>query len=171
FFVRESLGVSAAEAHTTTGILFLAFTSAGVFGAAFAGRAADRTDKRIVVSVAGAAIAVAVGAFAFAPTFPVALICAIGSGIAWGAFFTADWAIAYAVMPRAALASAMGVWNLASAIPQIAANAITGPVVVFFDGRSMGLGPRVALILVIVEFVLGTAWLWRLRLNAPRGVR
>jgi len=166
FFVRESLGVGVAEARTTTGILFLAFTIAGVFGAAIAGRPADRMDKRVVVSVACAAIAIAVGAFAFAPTFTVALICAIGSGAAWGAFFTADWAIAYAVLPRAAMASAMGVWNLAVAIPQIAAPAITAPVVTYFDARSAGLGPRVALMLVIVEFVLGTAWLWRLRLGA-----
>jgi MFS family permease len=167
FFVRESLRVSAADARTLTGILFLAFTISGVAGAAFAGRPADRVDKRVVVSLACTAIAIAVGAFAFAPTFNVALICAIGSGTAWGAFFTADWAIAYAVLPRAALASAMGVWNLASALPQIAAPAITGPVVTFFDARSAGLGPRVALILVIVEFVLGTAWLWRLRLARP----
>ena len=115
FFVRESLHV--ADARTTTGILFLAFTIAGVIGAAVAGRPADRLDKRVVVSVACAAIAIAVGAFAAAPTFAVALACAIGSGAAWGAFFTADWAIAYAVLPRAALASAMGVWNLAVAIP------------------------------------------------------
>ncbi len=170
FFVRESLRVGAAEAHTTTGILFLAFTVAGVGGAAIAGRPADRMDKRVVVSVACAAIAIAVGAFAFAPTFSVALVCAIGSGTAWGAFLTADWAIAYAVLPRAALASAMGVWNLAAALPQIAAPLITEPVVTFFDARSMGLGPRIALILVIVEFVLGTAWLWRLRLDTAADV-
>jgi MFS family permease len=166
FFVRESLHV--ADARTTTGILFLAFTIAGVFGAALAGRPTDRLDKRIVVSVACAAIAVAVGAFAAAPTFTVALVCAIGSGAAWGAFFTADWAIAYAVLPRAALASAMGVWNLAAAIPQVVAPAITAPVVTYFDARSAGLGPRVALVCVIVEFILGTAWLWRLRLTGPR---
>ena len=165
FFVRESLGV--ADPRTTTGILFLAFTIAGVIGAAFTGKPADRIDKRIVVTVACAAIAVAVGAFAAAPTFGVALVCAIGSGAAWGAFFTADWAIAYAVLPRAALASAMGVWNLAAAIPQVIAPAITAPVVTAFDARSAGLGPRVALILVIVEFAIGTAWLWRLRLGAP----
>ena len=163
FFVRESLGV--ADARTTTGILFLAFTIAGVVGAAVAGRPADRLDKRVVVSVACGAIAIAVGAFAAAPTFNVALVCAIGSGAAWGAFFTADWAIAYAVLPRAALASAMGVWNLAAAIPQIIAPAITAPLVTFYDARSAGLGPRIALICVIVEFVVGTAWLWRLRLR------
>jgi MFS family permease len=167
FFVQQSLHV--ADARTTTGILFLAFTIAGVAGAAAAGRPADRLDKRVVVSAACAAIALAVGAFAAAPTFAVALVCAIGSGAAWGAFFTADWAIAYAVLPRAALASAMGVWNLAIAIPQIAAPAITAPVVDVFNARSAGLGPRVALVLVIVEFVLGTAWLWRLRLAPPAG--
>ena len=163
FFVRESLHV--ADARTTTGILFLAFTVAGVLGAAVAGRPADRLDKRVVVSIACAAIAVAVGAFAAAPTFAVALVCAIASGAAWGASFTADWAIAYAVLPRSALAAAMGVWNLAAAIPQVVAPAITAPLVDAFDARSAGLGPRVALICVIVEFVLGTAWLWRLRLR------
>jgi len=168
FFVRESLHVGLADARTTTGILFLAFTLAGVFGAVAAGRPADRFDKRVVISVACAAIAVAVGAFAAAPTFSIALVCAIGSGFAWGAFFTADWAIAYAVFPRAALASAMGLWNLAVAIPQVVAPAITAPLVDRFDAVSAGLGPRVALVCVIVEFALGTAWLWRLRPSTPR---
>ncbi len=168
FFVRESLGV--ADARTATGVLILVFTVAGVAGAAVAGRAADRADKRVVVSVACGAIAVAVGAFAAAPTFTVALVCALASGAAWGAFFTADWAIAYAVLPRSALAAAMGVWNLAAAIPQVVAPAITGPLVQYCDARSAGLGPRAALACVIVEFALGTAWLWRLRTArlAPR---
>ena len=165
FFVRESLGV--ANARTPTGVLILLFTVSGVAGAAIAGRAADRVDKRVVVSVACAAIAVAVGAFAAAPTFGIALACAVASGIAWGAFFTADWAIAFAVLPRSALAAAMGVWNVAAAIPQVVAPAITGPLIQRVDASRFGLGPRVALVLVIVEFALGTAWLWRLRLAPP----
>lgn len=162
FFVRESLGV--ADARTTTGILILAFTLAGIFGAAVAGRPADRLDKRLVVSAACVAIAVSVGAFAAAPTVAVSLVCALASGFAWGAFFTADWSIAYAVLPRDAMAKAMGVWNLALAIPAVAAPAVTGPLVAALDARHAGLGPRVALICVIVEFAVGTAWLWRLRL-------
>ncbi len=168
FFVRESLGVTGPQTTTTTGILILAFTIAGVAGAALAGRPVDRYDKRVVVSIACAAIAVAVGAFAAAPNFTVALACAVGSGAAWGAFLTADWAIAYAVLPRVALASAMGVWNLAAALPQVAAPAITAPVVSYFDAVRAGLGPRIALICVIIEFVLGTAWLWRLKGLAAR---
>ncbi len=160
FFVRESLHV--ADARTTTGLLFLAFTIAGVAGAALAGRAADRIDKRIVVSVAAVAIAFAVGAFALALNPLVAFAAATAAGCAWGAFFTADWAIAYAVLPRDAMASAMGVWNLAAAVPQIVAPAITAPLVTALDARSAGLGPRVALLLVVAEFALGAAILWRL---------
>ncbi|HZX69137.1 MAG TPA: MFS transporter [Candidatus Elarobacter sp.] len=166
FFVRESLG--APDARTTTGILILAFTIAGVAGAAIAGRPADRLDKRLIVTVACVAIAISVGAFAAAPTVGVSLVCAIASGVGWGAFFTADWSIAYAVLPRDAMAKAMGVWNLALAVPQVAAPAITGPLVAALDARRAGLGPRVALICVIVEFAIGTAWLWRLRLSRTR---
>lgn len=160
FFVRESLHVT--DARTTTGELFLAFTIAGVAGAALAGPAADRIDKRIVVSVAAVAIACAVGAFALALDPAVAFAAATASGCAWGAFFTADWAIAYAVLPRDAMASAMGVWNLAAAIPQILAPAITAPLVTALDERNAGLGPRAALVLVAFEFALGAALLWRL---------
>jgi len=161
FFVHDALRV--ADAHAVTAYLFLTFTAAGVFGAALAGRASDRYDKRAVVTVACAAIAIAVGTFAVAPNAGVAFVCAAGSGFAWGAFFTADWAIAYAVLPRGALASAMGVWNLAATLPQIAAPALTGLVIARIAPHG-GLGPRLALALVVVEFVLGTAWLWRLRL-------
>jgi MFS family permease len=164
FFVRESLHVS--DARTMTGLLFLAFTLAGVSGAMLAGRAADRYDKRIVISIAAVAIGVAVGAFALAPNEPVAFAAAIASGCAWGAFFTADWAIAYAVLPRGAMAAAMGIWNLAAALPQIVAPAITAPLVTAVDAMHAGAGPRVAFALVIVEFIAGAALLWTLRREA-----
>ena len=166
FFVRESLGV--ADARTTTGILFLCFTVAGIGGAALAGRAADRVDKRLVVTAACAAIGVAVTAFAFAPNVPAAVACALASGAAWGAFLTADWAIAYAVLPGAAMASAMGIWNLAAALPQIAAPIVTAPLVHAVDLQRAGFGPRVALLLVVAEFAAGTAWLWRVRASRLR---
>ena len=166
FFVKESLRVP--DARTTNGILILVFTVAGVAGAAIAGKPADRMDKRVVVTAACVAIAITVGAFAAAPTVPVALACALGSGAAWGAFYTADWAIAYSVMPRDAMARAMGVWNLAAALPQVVAPIVTAPIVTIFDARSMGLGPRVALLCVIGELAVGTAWLWRLRGAATR---
>ena len=158
FFVSESLRV--ADARTTTGLLFIAFTLAGAAGAALAARPADRYDKRAVVGVAAIAIAASVGAFAIAPNLTVAYAAALASGVAWGAFFTADWAIAYAMLPPGGMAAALGVWNLAAVIPQIVAPALTAPLVALVDARSPGNGPRVALALVAVEFVLGAALLW-----------
>jgi MFS family permease len=168
FFVRESL--HAGNARTTTGLIFIAFTLAGVAGAALAGRPADRYDKRAVVGVAAIAIAMAVGAFAAAPNLTIAYAAAIASGVAFGAFFTADWAIAYALLPRGAMAAALGVWNLAAALPQIIAPALTAPLVAAVDATAPGNGPRVALALVAVEFLAGAAALWLIpgaRLNAP----
>ncbi|MBV8074123.1 MAG: MFS transporter [Candidatus Eremiobacteraeota bacterium] len=153
FFVGQALHV--ADPKQTTGILFLSFTIAGVFGAALAGRAADRLDKRVVVSVAGAAIALTLGTLAASSSLAVVLVAGTLAGIAWGAFFTADWAIAYVILPTEAMASAMGVWNLAAALPQIVAPLLGAAVVA-------ALGIRATLVLVIVEFALGTLWLWRL---------
>lgn len=153
FFVRDVLG--GLDARRTTGLLFLAFTLAGVLGAFLAGRAADRADKRTVVSIAGAAIAVTLAVLAGARSLQAVLIAGTLAGVAWGAFFTADWAIAYVVLPADAMAAAMGVWNLAAALPQIAAPLVGAGI------TALG-GTRAVQVAVIVEFLLGTLWLWRL---------
>ena len=153
FFVRDVIGTT--NARETTGILFLAFTLAGVIGAALAGHASDRVDKRLVVTIAGAAIAITLGALAGAHSLRTILICGALAGVAWGAFFTADWAIAYVVLPVDSMAAAMGVWNLAAALPQIIAPLLGAAIVA-------AAGIRAVQIAVIIEFALGTLWLWRL---------
>ena len=60
--------------------------------------------------------------------------------------------------------------GIALAVPQVAAPLLTGPLVDALDARRHGVGPRVALICVIVEFAIGTVWLWRLRLSSARAV-
>lgn len=153
FFVREIFG--AAGARQTTGILFLCFTLAGIIGAFAAGRASDRTDKRIVVSIAGGVIAVTLIALALSHSLAMVLVSGTLAGIAWGAFFTADWAIAYVVLPADAMASAMGVWNLAAALPQIASPLIGAAIVA-------SAGSRAVHVAIVIAFALGTLWLWRL---------
>lgn len=160
FFVRDSLGV--ADVKMTTGLLFISFTIAGVAGAALASRPTDRLDRRWVVSGACVIIAAALIVFSLANSLPLAYAAAIVSGLAWGAFTVADWALACAVLPPHAMATAMGVWNIANTVPQILAPAITAPLVAALSARTPGLGPRVAFLVVIVEFALGTLWLWRL---------
>jgi MFS family permease len=167
FFVRESLGI--VDARMPTAICFLAFTLCGIVGAAVGGRPSDRYDKRAVVTVANAVVALCLLALASAPRLEVAYVGSALAGCGWGAFFTADWALACTILPRTAMASAMAIWNVATTIPQVAAPLITAPLIGALNVRSPGLGPRGAVALAIVEFTIGALWLWRLSGAAVAG--
>jgi MFS family permease len=162
FYVRESLGVRGDAVQTQTALVFLSFTLAAVAGAAIAARPTDRMDKRVVVSVACGAIALSLAALAIAPALGFAYAAAVCAGAAWGAFVTADWALAAAVLPAGAMATAMGIWNVATTLPQVVAPLATAPLVLRFNAIAPGLGPRAAIVLSLCEFVAGGALIWRL---------
>ena len=91
-----------------------------------------------------------------------AYAAAVCAGAAWGAFVTADWALAAAVLPAGAMATAMGIWNVATTLPQVVAPLATAPLVLRFNEIAPGLGPRAAIVLALCEFVAGGALIWRL---------
>jgi MFS family permease len=157
FYVRDTLGSSDVR---QTGLIFLTFTLAGVAGAAAASRASDRVDKRLVVTIATGIIAIALAVLALAGSFAVAYAAAAVAGLAWGAFATADWALATTTLPQESMATMMGIWNVATTIPQVIAPLATGPLVNALNAKSFGSGPRAAIGLALVEFVLGGAAIW-----------
>jgi MFS family permease len=163
FFVRDSLGISDPNAQRMdTALLFLSFTLAAIGGAILAGKPSDRYDKRIVISISNSVIIIALALLSEAQSLMIAYPAAILAGIAWGAFATSDWALACAVLPRAAMATAMGIWNLATVIPQICAPLVAAPIVLHFNAVHSGLGPRAAIILSLCAFAFGTAFIWRI---------
>jgi MFS family permease len=162
FFVKFSLGVDAAKVQTATGLVFLTFTLCGILGAALAARPSDRYDLRAVATIANCGVIAALALLASAHTLAVAFVAAAIAGACWGAFFTSDWALACALLPRGAMATAMGVWNVATAGPQVLAPLLALPVVTYFNGAATGAGYRAAILLAVVEFAIGTALLWRL---------
>lgn len=162
FFVRDSLHVAAARVELTTAFIFLTFTLAAIVGAVGAARPADRADKRLVASVAVGIVALSLAGLAVATSVPMAFACAGIAGIGWGAFVTADWALATAVLPARDMATAMGIWNVATTLPQVVAPLIAGPLVVAANATSLGAGPRSAIAAAIVAFVLGGIAIWRL---------
>jgi MFS family permease len=162
FFVSQSLGISGDAIRTQTALLFLTFTLANVAGAVIAGKPIDRYDKRAIVVIANGVVAVGLVLLAVANSLPLAFVAAAVAGVAWGAYFIADWALACALLPRSAMASAMGIWNVSAAIPQIIAPVFTAPIVERINAMTPGMGPRVAIVLAIVEFTIGALWLYRL---------
>lgn len=170
FYVGRVLGASTIAAGSRlTGILIVSFTIVGSLGAALAARPSDRLDKRLVATIGAAAFIVALAIFIAAHAMVTVVIATVVAGIGWGIFLVADWAIACRVLPAGAMASAMGIWNLAIVLPQIIAPALT-TVVLNRAGLIGGTnGPRLAFSLALLETLAGIAWLWRLSRSAIGG--
>jgi MFS family permease len=163
FYVEGVLGTGTlADARRQTGILIVSFTVIGALGAAFAARPSDRLDKRLVATVGAGAFIAALALFIASNGFGGAIAATLLAGLGWGVFLVADWAIACRVLPPAAMGTAMGIWNVAIVLPQIAAPALTTFVLQRLALTGGPLAPRVAFGLALVESVAGIAWLWRL---------
>jgi MFS family permease len=157
FYVRDTLGSSSVA---QVGLIFLVFTLSGIAGAVASSKVTDRFDKRAVISVSVGVIAIALAVLALASSFAIAYAGAVLAGFAWGAFTTADWALATTTLPQGTMATAMGVWNVATTVPQVIAPLATAPLVNLYNAKRFGLGPRVAIGLALAEFVLGGAAIW-----------
>jgi MFS family permease len=151
FYVQSVLGIAAlADAKRHTGILIISFTVVGAL------------DKRLVATVGAGAFIVALGLFIATSGFSGAVAATLVAGLGWGIFLVADWAIACRVLPPAAMGTAMGIWNIAILLPQIAAPVITLAVLQRLALTGGPLAPRVAFSLALIETLAGIAWLWRL---------
>jgi MFS family permease len=163
FYVSAVLRApSLAQARFESGVLVLAFTVIGVLGAVAAARPSDKMDKRVIATIGGVTVAVALATFIASSSLLGAAIATAIAGMGWGAFLVADWAIACRILPRGALATTMGIWNLALILPQIVAPAFTTIVLQKFSATAGPLGPRIAFALAISETLLGILWLRRL---------
>lgn len=159
FYVAQTMR---GDVKTMTGIVLLLFTFAGAIGAVAAARPANSRDRRVVASAGGAAFILALFAFLFSHALSAIGASASLAGVAWGVFLTADWALGCHFLPRQALATAMGVWNLALLIPQIVAPLIATAVLALLHALQSSTAPRIAFLLAAAEVLAGIAWIWRL---------
>lgn len=163
FYVQRVLGAHTVDsAKQLTGILIVGFTIVGAAGAALAARPSDRADKRLVATLGGGGFMLALIIFIASNAVMGAAAATVVAGIGWGAFLVADWAIACRILPPGAMASAMGVWNLAIVIPQVIAPALAAWLFGHFTGAEATVAPRAAFALALGETFIGVAWLWRL---------
>lgn len=159
FYMARTLG---GDVKISTSVVLLIFTAAGAAGAALGAAPANRADRRAVASAGGAAFIAALIAFLFSHSFAAIAIGAAVAGAAWGVFLTADWALGCDLLPKFALATAMGVWNLALLLPQIAAPAIATAAIGALHALQRPQAPRIAFVVAAIEVACGLTWLWRL---------
>lgn len=163
FYVAQSLGPSArASATATSGVTFLIFLVAAAIGAALCASPADRFDRRTVVTISGAIFVAGLLGFLLGHGVTWAIVAVSVAGLGWGAFLTADWALGCAILPKDALATAFGVWNLALIAPQILAPAFTSGVLGSLHALDAPWAPRFAFGCAAIEVCAGILWVWRL---------
>ena len=163
FYVRTVLPPHGAlDAATASGIAILLFTIFGAAGATFAAKPADRIDERLVVTIGGGIVAVAILALSQIHAIALAPAAIVVAGIGWGVFLCADWAFACRLLPPNALATTMGIWNLAVVGPQMLAPVIATTVLTRAHVIATSVGPRVAFAIASAEILFGVIWIWRL---------
>jgi MFS family permease len=162
FFLKDFMGF--ADFKARTGILSAAVMIGALPSAYAAGRLSDRLGRRVIVFVAGIVMAGSIALFLIAPAYSVLLGLSIVFGIGFGAFTSADWALAIDVLPsKDAAARLLGIWGIAATVPQVLAPATAGPLLDAFNRQRPNFGYVVILALGAVCIAIGAGLVWLLR--------
>lgn len=159
FYVRDTLGV--ADATPTTGIVIVIFTVFGAAGAALVATPADRFDRRAVVNACTAVFVASLCGFALTRNTSVMFAMAAAAGVGWGGFLASDWALGCSVLPRNMMATAMAVWNIAVAGPQVLAPVLATALILALR-PDPATAPLFAFGLAVTEVTAGALWIWRI---------
>ncbi|HRJ27821.1 MAG TPA: MFS transporter [Fimbriimonadaceae bacterium] len=144
-------------------ILALTISLTGALGAAWAMSATDRLGRKKVIYLSGTVMALVLVPFAFARSFDVIWILAVVFGFGYGAYLSADWALASDVMPnKESVGKDMGVWTSSVTSVQIFAGGM-GTVITLLNRSSMGLGYVSAILTAAVSFFIGTILVKKVR--------
>ncbi|HEX8805893.1 MAG TPA: MFS transporter, partial [Candidatus Aquilonibacter sp.] len=139
------------DATRASGLSILLFTVVSALGAALAARPADRIDERLVVSAGGSCIIVALAVLGIGHTLPGLAPSIAVAGIGWGIFLCADWAFACRLLPPAAMATTMAIWNLAIVAPQMLAPLAASLLLTHLGVLASTNGPHYAILLAGAE--------------------
>jgi Na+/melibiose symporter-like transporter len=156
YYMRDAVGVSDPEAATTQ---FVIIVSVASIGSAFAvGWLSDHFGRKRMVYISGFAMALVGLVFVITHSFVLVLAAGALFGLGYGAYLSVDWALVADVLPsHRNFARDMGVWNVASSLPQVIAPVLGGPIIDAFNraGHSVQ-GYQVLFSMAIIYCIVGT---------------
>ena len=126
YYLSDRLG-SANPERDASFILAIGLVSATISGI-LGGKISDHVGRRPVVYVANGFIAAVAVLFACVHTLEAAYVLGGFFGLAYGAYYSVDWALGCDVLPNKELDAAkdMGIWHVAMVLPQSVALPIAG---------------------------------------------
>jgi len=170
YYIRDYLGFrDIAEANVRLGYLFAVSSLTTLPSSLIVGYLIDRRQRRkrwVYGSSAGLALVCVV--FIAVDRFGGALVAGAFFGFCYGAYFTADWALALALLPKGdAAAKYMGIWGIAGTFPQVLAPGIGGVLLDTFNRMGQNWGYPVVFATVVVYLVAGTVMLVKVEEPQP----
>jgi Na+/melibiose symporter-like transporter len=168
YYFEDVVGVSnpagvTADLITTVGVAMLIVVYP-------AGRFSDRIGRRPILVVCGLLAALGIAFIFFFPVYHIILFAGVLIGIAAGAFFSTNWALATDLVPKDEAARYLGLTNLATAGGAAIARLI-GPIIDFFNGRSTNLGYSILLGGCFAFFILSSLVLWRINVSRYAAIK
>jgi len=160
YYVHDYLGVhDLADANVKLGYLFAASSLTTLPSSLLVGYLIDRHQHRkhwVIFSAAG--LAMVSVAFVVTRKFDSALFVGALFGLFYGAYFTADWSLALALLPKGDQAAKyMGIWGIAGTFPQVLAPGIGGILLDTFNRLQPNLGYPVVFMTIVFYLVVGTS--------------
>lgn len=150
------LGSGSEKAGMATNVLALLISVTGIFGSIYAAKAADKIGRKRVIYLSGSLMSVLLVPFALVPNYMLILVLAAFFGIGYGAYLSADWALASDVLPnKDTPAKDMGVWSMSVTIVQFFTG-LVGFLIDALNRSSAGLGYVTSFLMAAVFFFLST---------------
>jgi len=157
FYLAQVFGLDAQQTGDTK-IILLGIVAACLTVAVIpAARLSDRMGRKNIIYGSCAMGAIGLGLGAVAPILPIAMLGAGLFALSAGAFLAVDWALMSDIVPKASTGRYMGISNVATASAGTIALAVGGAAVMdtVNNWLGYGAGPRAALLLGVVCYVVG----------------
>lgn len=122
-----------------TGLVGVSALVGALVSSIWLGVVSDRVPRRIVVALSGAPMAIAALGFAFAPNPNWMMSFAALFGIGFGGVISTGWALAMDSVPELRdVARDLGIWGIATHLPNVIAPLVGGAVLAAFAGSRVG---------------------------------
>jgi MFS family permease len=159
----------ASNAEGAVALVVLMIMVGATVSSVIAGALSDRLGRKRLIYLSGGLMVVPGALLIMNHNFTLTTLLGIAFGLGFGAFASADWALATDVLPSADdYAKDMGIWHIATVLPQVVALPVAGPILDVFNrlGPAWGypsLGYTVTFSMSMAYVMVGTALVSRIR--------
>ena len=159
----------ASDAEGAVSLVVLMIMVGATVSSIVAGALSDRFGRKRLIYLAGGLMVVPGALLIMSNNFTLATLLGIAFGLGFGAFASANWALATDVLPSADdYAKDMGIWHIATVLPQVVAVPVAGPILDVFNrlGPAWGyssLGYTVIFSMSMAYVVVGIALVSRIK--------